>query len=65
VACVIQPRSSVRDASKAEAELREFLEDHLAKFKIPTRYAFTDEDLPRTATGKLLKREMRTKYFSL
>ena len=65
VVCIIQPRSSVRDASKAEAELRESLEGRLAKFKIPARYAFTNDDLPRTATGKLLKREMRTKYFAM
>jgi acyl-CoA synthetase (AMP-forming)/AMP-acid ligase II len=65
VACVIQPKSHASDVPKAEAELREFLEGHLAKFKLPARYAFTDEDLPRTATGKLLKREMRTKYFSM
>jgi acyl-CoA synthetase (AMP-forming)/AMP-acid ligase II len=24
----------------------------------------TGEELPRTATGKVLKRELRTKYFS-
>jgi long-chain acyl-CoA synthetase len=65
VACVIQPKTRVNDASKAEADLREFLDGRLAKFKSPTRYAFTDEDLPRTATGKLLKREMRTRYFAL
>jgi long-chain acyl-CoA synthetase len=64
VACLIQPKSHVSDAPGAEADLREFLDGRLAKFKSPARYAFTDQDLPRTATGKLLKREMRTKYFA-
>jgi long-chain acyl-CoA synthetase len=63
VACVIQPSPSAPPASQAEADLRAHLEDKLAKFKIPARYAFTNEDLPRTATGKLLKRDMRTKFF--
>ncbi len=63
VACVIQPSASAPPASQAEAELRAHLEEKLAKFKIPARYAFTNEDLPRTATGKLLKRDMRGKFF--
>ncbi|MBV9330883.1 MAG: acyl--CoA ligase [Alphaproteobacteria bacterium] len=58
VACVIQPAGEV-----APETLSAHLEGTLAKFKIPTRYAFTAEELPRTATGKLLKREMRTKFF--
>jgi acyl-CoA synthetase (AMP-forming)/AMP-acid ligase II len=65
VACVIQPKSRVADAPAADADLREFLNGRLAKFKIPARYAFTEDDLPRTATGKLLKREMRSKYFAI
>jgi long-chain acyl-CoA synthetase len=62
VAAVIKLKSGTR-AVEIENELHTHLEGKLAKFKIPTRFAFTEEDLPRTATGKLLKREMRTKYF--
>ncbi|MFZ4718099.1 MAG: class I adenylate-forming enzyme family protein [Ilumatobacteraceae bacterium] len=41
-------------------ELREFLLRHLARHEVP-RYIFTaDEPLPRTATGKVLKRDIRT-----
>ena len=35
----------------------------LARFKIPTRVRLTSEELPRTATGKILKRELRQSYF--
>ncbi len=38
-------------ASQGEGDLREFLEGRLARFKIPTGFAFVDA-LPRTAIGK-------------
>ena len=42
-----------------ESNLRDFLSDRLAKFKIP-RYLWGQESpLPRTASGKILKREIR------
>lgn len=44
-------------------EAREALAAHLARFKIPTKFRITDEDLPRTATGKVLKRELRERFF--
>ena len=34
----------------------------LAKFKVPTSYKITTGDLPRTATGKVLKRELREMF---
>jgi steroid-24-oyl-CoA synthetase len=64
VACVIRPSPGSRPDA-LEEELKSRLSDHLARFKIPTRFAFTDEELPRTATGKLLKREMRSRYFQV
>jgi long-chain acyl-CoA synthetase len=64
VACVIQIAPGAPPAQAAESDLRGYLEERLAKFKVPARYAFTSEDLPRTATGKLLKRDMRTKFFA-
>ena len=42
-----------------EAELRDFLAPRLAKFEIPRYFTFAEEPLPRTASGKILKRELR------
>jgi len=39
--------------------LREFLADKMSKFKIPERVWFLDDALPRNASGKFLKRELR------
>ena len=58
VAAVIQ----VADVGRAAAlpdELRAELAKSLAKFKIPSSYKLTTAELPRTATGKVLKRELR------
>lgn len=41
--------------------LREYLTEHVAHYKIPRRFIFTEE-LPRTATGKIMKKELRTRY---
>jgi fatty-acyl-CoA synthase len=43
----------------AEAELCEFLATRLAKFKMPRRLHFSSDALPKTGTGKILKRELR------
>jgi acyl-CoA synthetase (AMP-forming)/AMP-acid ligase II len=51
-------------SDKTAAEVIASLDGRLAKFKIPSVVRLTDEDLPRTATGKVLKRELRTKYFA-
>ena len=42
-----------------EQQLRSFLEEHLAKFKIPRYLDISFEPLPRIASGKILKREIR------
>jgi len=41
--------------------LREYLTEHVAHYKIPRRFIFTKE-LPRTATGKIMKKELRKLY---
>ena len=41
-----------------EAELREFCAGRLARFKVPKAIQFTSE-LPRTPSGKLIRRELR------
>jgi acyl-CoA synthetase (AMP-forming)/AMP-acid ligase II len=47
-------------AELTEDELRAFLSDKLAKYKIPAKVWFLDNPLPRNASGKFLKREVRT-----
>ena len=42
-----------------EAELRAFLEPRLARFEIPRYVHFASEPLPRIASGKILKRQLR------
>jgi acyl-coenzyme A synthetase/AMP-(fatty) acid ligase len=42
-------------------ELRKYLIQHVTHFKIPRRFILT-EDLPRTATGKIMKKELRKIY---
>ncbi len=41
------------------AELRDFLAQRLAAFKIPRQVFFCGDNLPRTGTGKIAKRELR------
>ena len=40
-------------------ELQDFLSERIAKFKVPTHIKFVTEQLPRNASGKILKRELR------
>jgi fatty-acyl-CoA synthase len=42
-----------------KAELCAFLQERIAKFKMPRRIEFRDSPLPKTGTGKILKRELR------
>lgn len=42
-----------------EQMLRAFLADQLAKFKIPAHIQITHEQLPRIASGKIFKRQLR------
>ncbi len=54
---VLQP-----SASATEAELIDFCRSRLAHYKCPKSIDFVDV-LPKTGTGKLLKRELRKKYW--
>ena len=47
------------NAAVNEEELRTFLADRLAAFEIPRYLHFSDQPLPRTASGKILKRQLR------
>lgn len=53
---VRKPNSTV-----TEAEVKEFLEDKIAKWWMPDAVIFVDS-LPHTATGKLLKKDLRVEY---
>jgi len=61
VAAVIQVADEAR-AAALPAELREKLSATLAKFKIPSSYKLQETELPRNATGKVLKRELREMF---
>jgi acyl-coenzyme A synthetase/AMP-(fatty) acid ligase len=47
----------VRRGEVSEDELRDHVKANLARFKVPREIVFLDE-LPRNATGKVLKREL-------
>ncbi len=47
-----------------EDELRGFLLEHIAKFKIPRYLEMSSEPLPRIASGKIDKRQLREKFVS-
>lgn len=42
-----------------EDELRDFLSSRLGKFQVPRYFRFSTEPLPRGATGKILKKDLR------
>src|SRR5205085_8101249 len=45
-----------------ERELRQFLDGRIAKFKIPERFIFSDEPLPRLGTGKIDRRALKAQF---
>lgn len=58
VTAIVVPRE---DETIPEAELVELCKKHLAPFKVPKKIIFADT-LPKSPTGKLLKRNLRTDY---
>jgi long-chain acyl-CoA synthetase len=46
-------------ASATEDELRAFVAEHLAAFKVPVRVAFCAGMLPRNPNGKILKAQLQ------
>lgn len=57
VTAVVVPR----DKDLTEAQLMAYAREKLAHFKAPKRILFVDE-LPRNASGKILKRELRDRF---
>jgi hypothetical protein len=51
-----------RRATAGEQEVIDFCQGKLARYKIPKSVVFVDKPLPRTAAGKVLKRELRVEY---
>ena len=56
VGAVVQLRPG---ASVTDDDLRAHVAERLAAFKVPVRFWFRDEPLPRNPAGKVLKRELR------
>ncbi len=52
-------------ATLTQDELREFLAERIAKYKIPTSIWFLTEQLPRNANGKFVKRELRAQLLGV
>ncbi|MFH8405756.1 acyl-CoA synthetase [Streptomyces sp. NPDC018019] len=59
VTAVVVPRAGT--AAPDEAELIAYARERLAGFQVPKRVLFA-EALPRNASGKILKRELRARY---
>ena len=51
------------DQGCSEEALHDFAALRLAKFKLPKRYVFRTEPLPKGGTGKILKRELREQFW--
>jgi fatty-acyl-CoA synthase len=54
---VLKPHAAI-----TETELLDFTRQHLAHYKCPRAVDFV-ESLPKTGTGKILKRDLRKKYW--
>lgn len=50
------------DTSASEDELRSFVRERIAAFKVPVRILFHPETLPRNANGKILKKDLRALF---
>ncbi|MEZ5504372.1 MAG: AMP-binding protein [Halioglobus sp.] len=59
VGAVVVPRAGLELTAD---ELREYLAEHLAGFKIPAHIWFRQEQLPRIASGKIFKRQLKADY---
>ena len=46
-------------------ELREFVRPRLAHFEVPARWWVHDGDLPKSDTGKILKRTLREEWIAI
>ena len=51
-------------ACASEDELRSWVAERLAAFKVPVKIAFWNETLPRNPAGKILKSELKKVFAS-
>jgi fatty-acyl-CoA synthase len=61
VLAVVHPAPGIEGGAGLAAELRAYLRERIAHYKVPRAFDFT-EDLPRTPTGKLVKGRLRDRY---
>jgi fatty-acyl-CoA synthase len=61
VKAVVQAADGVETGPALEEELLEFVRARIARYKAPRSVDFTDT-LPRSATGKLVKHEIKARY---
>jgi fatty-acyl-CoA synthase len=54
---------SIPDQALDQDQLLAFLETRLGKFKLPRMVEFVEGPLPKTGTGKILKRELREQFW--
>jgi long-chain acyl-CoA synthetase len=62
VKAVVQPHDMAKAGKELEAELIVFCRKHLSPIKCPKSIDF-EAELPRTPTGKLVKRHLRDRYW--
>jgi acyl-CoA synthetase (AMP-forming)/AMP-acid ligase II len=61
VKAVVQLRPGATPSAELADEIIEYVRDRIAHYKAPRTVDFVDE-LPRTATGKLVKRTLKARY---
>jgi len=59
VKAVIRLKEGYEPSEELKKDILAFLEKHIAKYKLPRAIEFRTEPLPRTATGKLLRRFLK------
>ena len=59
---MVQPHDMAKAGKALEAELMVFCRKHLSPIKCPKSIDF-EAELPRTPTGKLVKRHLRDRYW--
>lgn len=52
----------LNDSNTTAEELRKFLSEHLAAFKVPAHILISCDELPKNATGKVLKKSVKEHY---
>ncbi len=56
--------AEARSGTHRREQLCEFLQQRIARFKIPRVFEFPETPLPKTGTGKILKRELREMFWA-